>query len=157
MWNWWRKRKISDGEIELNQYLTTQDPNPEGWGNTSFYDIIEVKTRRIVGRCDLRVGQSSTLYIGGNIGYSVYIPYRGNRYAAKACELLFDVARQEGMKQLIITCNPDNIASYRTCEICGCTLKEIVDVPVNHELYLQGDRQKCIFVKELIDTPDRNA
>jgi predicted acetyltransferase len=157
MWNWWRKKKITDGEIELNLTLTSKDPNPEGWGTTFLYDITEVKTKRTVGRCDLRVGDSHTLYIGGNIGYSIYIPYRGHHYAAKACDLLFGVAKQIGMTQVIITCNPDNIASYRTCEICGCIMKEIVDVPVNHELYLQGDRQKCIFVKELIETQDRNA
>jgi predicted acetyltransferase len=157
MFNWWRKKKITDGEIELHLFLTTKDPNPEGWGTTFSYDIIEIKSKRTIGRCDLRIGNSHTLYIGGNIGYSVYIPYRGNRYAAKACTLLFDVARQLGMTQLIITCNPDNIASYRTCEICGCALREIVDVPHEHELYLQGDRQKCIFVKELIEVQDRIA
>lgn len=157
MWNWWRKKKITDGEIELNLTLTSKDSNPEGWGTTFLYDISEVKTKRIVGRCDLRVGHSDTLYIGGNIGYSIYIPYRGHHYAAKACVLLFGAARQLGMSEVIITCNPDNLASYRTCEISGCKMKEIVDVPVNHELYLQGDRQKCIFVKQLIETQDRNA
>jgi predicted acetyltransferase len=157
MWNWLRKKKITDGEIELNLYLTTKDPNPDGWGTTFSYDIVDVKTRNTVGRCDLRIGDSWTLYIGGNIGYTVYIPHRGHRYAAKATMLLFEEAKKHGMTRLIITCNPDNVPSYRTCEICGCTLKEIVDVPATHELYRQGDRQKCIFVKELTDTPDRNA
>lgn len=157
MWNWWRKKKITDGEIELHLCMSSKDSNPDGWGNTFQYDIMEVRTKRSVGRCDLRIGNSKTLYIGGNIGYTIYIPYRGHRYAAKACQLLFEVARNAGMTELIITCNPDNIASYRTCEICGCKLKEIVDVPLDHELYLQGDRQKCIFVKDLYETQDRNA
>lgn len=154
MWKWFRKKRITDGEIELILSGTSKDPDPEGWGNTFLYDILELKTGKIIGRCDLRLGNTKTLYIGGNIGYTVYVPYRGNHTAAKACILLFDVARGFGVKQLIITCNPDNIASYRTCELAGCTLKEIVPVPQDHELYLQGDREKAIFIKNLVESTD---
>jgi RimJ/RimL family protein N-acetyltransferase len=49
------------------------------------------------------------------------------------------------MDKLIITCNPDNIASRRTCEKAGLKLKEIVDLPNYNEMYLEGERHKCIY------------
>lgn len=149
MFNWLRKKRITDGEIELVLAARSKDPDPDGWGSAFVYDILELASGKIIGRCDLRLGETPTLYIGGNIGYTVYVPYRGNHTAAKACMLLFEVARGMGLKRLIITCNPDNIASYKTCQRCGCVLKEIVPVPVNHELYAQGDREKAIFIKDL--------
>lgn len=46
------------------------------------------------------------------------------------------------MSELWITCNPDNRASRRTCELAGAALMEIVDLPSNSDMYLEGDRQK---------------
>jgi tagatose 1,6-diphosphate aldolase len=85
----------------------------------------------------------------GNIGYGVYPPARGHHYAERACRLLLRLARAHGMKRLWITCNPDNIASKRTCERLGCTLGGIVTVPTGHPLYLRGDREKCRYWLDL--------
>jgi predicted acetyltransferase len=95
------------------------------------------------------LGETSTLDLAGHIGYAVYLPYRGHHYAAKACVLLFQEAKRFGMQRLIITCNTDNVASYRTCELAGCTFIKTEIVPKDHELYLQGDREKAIFIKTL--------
>jgi len=151
MFNLFMKNRLNDGEIELVQYGKHKDSEPDGWGNSLLYDIVELATGKIVGRCDLRMGTGRTLYYAGNIGYSVYMPYRGHHYAAKACILMYGEARKRKMKEIIITCNPDNLSSYRTCELAGCKLKEIVDVPKDHDLYFQGDRQKAIFIKNLTE------
>jgi tagatose 1,6-diphosphate aldolase len=81
----------------------------------------------------------------GHIGYGINERYRSNRYAAKACNLIKPVAIDHGFKTLWITCNPDNHPSRRTCEILGCELVEIVDLPVDTAMYRQGDRQKCRY------------
>jgi tagatose 1,6-diphosphate aldolase len=105
---------------------------------------------RIGGGITLRVGSTHELEMyAGNIGYGVYPPARGHHYAERACRLLLRLARAHGMKRLWITCNPDNIASKRTCERLGCTLGGIVTVPTGHPLYLRGDREKCRYWLDL--------
>ena len=47
-----------------------------------------------MGRCALRIGYNDSLYYVGHIGYSVYEKYRGHHYAAKACKLLFLLAKK---------------------------------------------------------------
>ena len=49
------------------------------------------------------------------------------------------------MKELIITCNPDNEASYKTLKKLNGDLVDIAQIPYDHELYEKGDRFKCIF------------
>ena len=140
---------LDDGEIKLKYVSKYKDNDPEGWGLSQVYDVIVNDSNRIVGRCDLRLGQTKTIELAGHIGYTIYMPYRGHHYAAKACQLLFKQASFLKMKELIITCNTDNIASYRTCELAGCEFIETKIVPRDHVLYAQGDREKAIFVKRL--------
>lgn len=98
-----------------------------------------------MGGCDLRIGHNENLYYGGNIGYHIFPPYRGHHYAAGACRLLFGLAKRYGMEYVIITCNPDNLPSRRTCEALGGILEDIVDLPPDNDMYLRGERRKCIF------------
>jgi predicted acetyltransferase len=147
--NLFRKIEFTDLEIKIKLVNQHIDTDPNGWGHSYIFDIYELQSGKIVGRCDLRKGESETLRLAGHIGYTIYVPYRGHHYAAKACLLLFEFAKTLDMKEVIITCNTDNIASYKTCEYAGCRyLKEEV-VPFEHELYAQGDRIKAIFVKTL--------
>lgn len=55
------------------------------------------------------------------------------------------VAIAHGMDKIIITCNPDNIASRRTCEKAGLVLNEIVKLPEHNDMYQEGERHKCIY------------
>jgi len=99
-----------------------------------------------VGTATLRAGMNEYLEkYAGNIGYGVEWGHRGKHYAARTCHLLFQLARLHGMKQLWITCNPENVASRRTCEMVGGELVDIVDVPPIIDLYREGDRQKCRY------------
>ena len=54
-------------------------------------------------------------------------------------------AKKHQINPLWITCNPDNIASRRTCEIAGGKLVEIVELPSNNDQYHKGDRNKCRY------------
>lgn len=140
------KSKYSDGEIDLVEMYKVKGDEFNGFCPTVYYEIRLKEINKKVGRCDLRIGMDSELYYAGNIGYSVAKQYRGNRYAYKACRILFDIAKDKyKMDELIITCNPDNLASRRTCELLCGELVEIVDVPIGHWLRSQGDYQKCIY------------
>ena len=103
-----------------------------------------------MGDIDLRL--SSDHYIthyAGHIGYSVGRAYRGHHYAARACRLLLPLAKKHGLEPLWITCNPDNLASRKTCERLGATLVEIVSVPPGSDLYRRGEREKCRYRVDL--------
>ena len=101
------------------------------------------------GICDLRIGHNGRTYFGGNIGYEIYEPYRGHHYAAKACRLLFELARKHDLGYVLITCNPANIASRKTCERLGCQFLGEVDLPADHELRRDGRIRQCIFRVDL--------
>ena len=98
-----------------------------------------------IGRCDLRIGHNERLYIGGNIGYAIDEAHRGHRYAAKACGLLLRQARKHGLEYVIITCDPDNIASSRTCGLAGGQYLETAEVPVWHNMYEEGKRRVMVY------------
>ncbi len=59
--------------------------------------------------------------------------------------MLFPLARCCGFEQVWITCDPNNYASRRTCERLGAELVEIIDLPEDNEMYLDGERQKCRY------------
>jgi tagatose 1,6-diphosphate aldolase len=100
----------------------------------------------MAGSISLRIGNTPAIELYfGHIGYHVYPPARGRHYAARACRLLFPLARAHGYRTLWITCNPDNTASRRTCEHLGGRLVEILPVPKDNALYSQGDREKCRY------------
>lgn len=102
-------------------------------------------SNQTIGTIDLRIGSTALTYYGGHIGYAIDKNFRGNRYALKACELIKEVALAHGIGELIITCNPDNIASNKTCIKLGAEFIEMADIPDGSPMYLEGERQKCIY------------
>ena len=98
-------------------------------------------TRPIVpfaGTLSLRIGHDADLLRHwGHVGYGVFPPARGWRYAERGVRLVMPLAKRHGLRELWITTNPDNLASRRTCERLGATLAETVDVPADHPLWLK--------------------
>lgn len=135
---------LEDEEIYLDLVKTTSTDPDKNW-LPAYYFTIRLKSGEKIGYCDLRIGYNQNVYYGGNIGYGVHTNFRGHHYAGKACRLLFLLAKKHGMDYLIITCDPDNIASRRTCEYVGGILQEIVDLPEENDMYQEGARQKCIY------------
>ena len=106
----------------------------------------QTKTTEKLGRISFRVANTEDIVLyAGHFGYDVVEKYRGHRYAARSCQLLFPLAIKHRVNPLWITCNPDNHASRRTCEIAGGKLIEIVDLPPDNDQYLDGERQKCRY------------
>ena len=139
---------LENGEIKLclRRTADVSDENREkGWLPAYYFAICD-KSGREMGVCDLRIGHNEKVYYGGNIGYSVHEEYRGHHYAAKACLLLFELAKKHDMGYVIITCNPDNYASAKTCEYAGCRLIEIVELPEDNDMRVEdGATEKCIY------------
>ncbi|MBN2002344.1 MAG: GNAT family N-acetyltransferase [Anaerolineae bacterium] len=98
------------------------------------------------GAIHLRVGGARHIVMyAGHIAYHVTPEYRGHHYASRACRLLLPLARLHGLNPLWITCNPDNFASRRTCELAGAQFVEIVYLPEDTDMYQEGERQKCRY------------
>lgn len=115
-----------------------------------LFEIQLVKTQAAIGEIDLRIGDTHYLRMyAGQIGYHIDEPFRGQRYAARACLLIRQVALSYSMENLWITCNPENKASRRTCERIGARLVEEVRVPWATELFWRGDRRKCRYLWDL--------
>lgn len=136
---------LTDGDIDLRISKKAEPNQEKGYVPAYIFKITMHGKEEPVGAVDLRVGSNSNTHYGGNIGYAIDKQYRGNGYAAKACKIVRQVAQAHGMQRLIITCNPDNIASRKTCENVGAELIEIVDLPPDNEMYKLGARQKCRY------------
>ena len=101
-----------------------------------FVSVDNTYTGEEMGNIDLRVGLTEKLrMLGGHIGYEVYEPYRGRRYATRSCRLLLPFARQLGINPVVITCDPQNIASVRTIEALGAKLVKTHDVEIESGVF----------------------
>lgn len=120
--------------------------NPDrNWVPAYHFHICDLRGN-IMGTCVLRLGCTDGLYYGGHIGYRVYEEFRGHHYAAKACALLFSLAKQHRLRFLYITCNPENYASRKTCEYLGGEFFGIVELPEDNDMRVnKGETHKCIF------------
>lgn len=137
---------LHDGELSL--VLADTESLDVFSGRVPAYRF-EMRLRGIrgsVGSISLRLANTPHIvnYLG-HIGYSVEPAHRGHRLAARSCRLLLPLAQQHGLNPLWITCNPDNWASRRTCELIGAKLIEIVDIPADNPIYLRGERHKCRY------------
>ena len=136
-------------EIYLSLERTAPADPERGWVPAYYFGICNQAGERM-GEIDLRIGHVDNTFYGGNIGYRVEPEFRGHHYAAKAVNLLFDLARRHELEYLIITCNPDNAASYRTCELAGGKLLGIYELPEDNDMRVEeGETHKCIFRFEL--------
>ncbi|WP_426348601.1 GNAT family N-acetyltransferase [Alloiococcus sp. CFN-8] len=140
---------LKNEEIYLSLYKTADENIAKGYVPAYYFKIVRRKDEVEVGVCDLRIGYNKNIEYGGNIGYVIYETFRGNHYASKACKLLLSLAKKHWMEEVIITCNPDNIASRKTCEHSGAKFIGIMDVPKNHELYKIGEKKKCKYIIRL--------
>jgi predicted acetyltransferase len=138
--------ELIDDDLEL--VLAHKSPADETRNLVPAYifDMRHVPSGERIGGISLRVGNTKHItHYAGHLGYGVNEAYRGHHYAARSCRLLLPLAKRHGINPVWITCNPDNWASRRTCELAGAVLAEIVDLPEHTDLYRNGERQKCRY------------
>lgn len=143
--NYKQIQTTTDGEIQLVCRRMLRAVPEKNYVANYIFDIKFYKGLFNIGKLHFKVGFNKSVYYSGHIGYRVYQEYRGNSYSAKACLLIKNIAKRLGFKNVLITNNPNNIASRRTCEKIGADLIRIVDIPQQHELYQSGERKTCIY------------
>lgn len=154
---------LVDGDLRLRLHGTLQGDARRGIVPEYIFDMVRAvepggpdgpggpdRPATVMGRLTLRIGHTEHIEkYAGHIGYSVDPPYRGRRLAARSCLLILPLARAHGINPLWITCNPENAASRRTCEIIGSTLVETVPIPPSDPLYRWDTKWKCRYRMDL--------
>jgi len=98
-----------------------------------------------VGHVNFRVGDTPhVLGSAGHIGFGVLEAFRGHGYARLACLALAPFVRVL-YPVVIITCDPDNVASRRTIERLGASFIGVVAVPPEDPQYQAGSRWKRLY------------
>ena len=137
---------FSDNEVYLSLYelIESADDNPI----TYRFNIKLILNNNIVGQCSFRVGDIDNRHIkyGGNIGYNVDEKFRGNKFSLKACKLLLYLAKLHGMKNVYITCDPENFASRRICELLGAKFETLLILPEDDYNFIHNNRtHHCVY------------
>jgi tagatose 1,6-diphosphate aldolase len=135
---------LSDEELTL--VLASLSPHQFHQVPTYHFTMVHANTGEEMGRINLRTETNRMIELyAGHIGYRVHRSHRGHRYAARSVSLLLPLARRLAIDPLWITCDPENLASRRSCELAGAELVEIVDLPPDYGGYELGQRQKCRY------------
>ncbi len=114
---------------------------------TILFDVYVKSMDRVVGRVEYRFESDYEVKFYGNVGYVIYPPYRGNNYAYLGTKLMLEkiAIRHPEINQVVITCNPDNIASKKTIEKLDATYLGRIKVDRHHELYRLGEKEKEVY------------
>jgi predicted acetyltransferase len=142
--------RLVDRDLELVLYERYWGDPAKGKVPAYRFLMTRVRDGEELGSVELRVGNTDDLVLyAGHIGYAVDLFRRGHHYAARSVRLLLPLAARHGLETIWITCNPDNLASRRTCELAGATLVEIVDLPPGSDMRRHGETQKCRYRLDL--------
>jgi predicted acetyltransferase len=138
-------------DSELTLVLQSFAPHQAHRVPTYHFAMIHAATGEPMGRINLRIETTTSIELyAGHVGYAVHAEHRGHRYASRSVALLLPLARQFGIDPLWITCDPENAASRRSCELAGAEFVEIVDLPQEYIGYAHGQRQKCRYRLSLL-------
>ena len=132
LYHLFRRPEYSDGIIDL---IPVREPPPSrelGFGHERVWRIAQHGKGKEIGRISYRDGESPGVYFYGHIGYHIDPPWRGHHYASRACQLIREEILRSGKSSAVITCDPDNEPSRKTCEALGCRWES--EVPVDPEL-----------------------
>lgn len=102
---------------------------PEGFVPSTF--LFAFVGTRIVGRVSIRHTLNAFLErVGGHIGYVVVPEFRRRGYATEILRQSLRIAHgQLGISRVLVTCDDDNVGSYKTIEKNGGVLENILSEP----------------------------
>ena len=142
--------ELADGDLKL--VVARNVPADPVKGHVPAYEF-EMRSHpggTVMGNLRFRVGDADTvLKYPCHVGYDVKPEFRGHHYASRSVRLILPFARAHGLTKLWISCDPDNVASRKTCERAGARLCAISDVPKDHEMYGKGIHTICRYYIDL--------
>lgn len=106
----------------------TSLPPEDGKVHNDLYWIVD--EGEVVGFASFRHELNDWLrQFGGHIGYSVRASRRREGYAAAGLRLAMERARELGLDRVMLTCDDDNVGSFRTIEGAGGILQDRIEGP----------------------------
>jgi predicted acetyltransferase len=81
---------------------------------------------QLVGRASIRFELNDYLvFRGGHIGYDVLSAFRRRGFATAILRQSIDIARNEGVTDVLVTCDDSNVGSAKVIERCGGVIEKI--------------------------------
>ena len=132
---------LSFGDVRLRfVHVVPGDPS-KGFVPAYHFRILNLGDSD-VGHVNFRVGNTEHVHVcAGHIGFEILEEFRGHGYAGHACRAIAPFVRSV-YRSVIVTCDPDNIASIKTIERLGARFIDEVPVPPHEPAYLRGSRMK---------------
>lgn len=122
---------------------------------TPYHLFAIMQDRERVGTLTFREGTDDEHYYDGHIGYHIDEAYRGHHYAYQACLSLKPFLLAQGLDHVILTCDPDNVASVKTIERLGATYLETRAIPQRlRRVFTPDEHEKRIYRWEVKDEAD---
>ncbi|MBO6047937.1 MAG: GNAT family N-acetyltransferase [Erysipelotrichaceae bacterium] len=117
---------------------------------TPYYIYLIMVNGNEVGRLTFRTGSDEEHYFDGHIGYGIEKSYRGHHFAYQACLALKPLIREQGYDHVLLTCDPDNLASKKTIERLGAKLIDQREVPSSmRHVFGKDETVKLIYSWEV--------
>jgi len=123
------ERTIDDFHKYLQDcYRLEHDDLPEGWLKAIVFWLIDEKDN-IIGTCRLRPEPAGRfLQVGGHIGYDIKPSARRLGYGTEILRLTLLEAAKINLSKVLVTCDDDNIGSWKIIEAnAGILENKIID------------------------------
>ena len=114
------------------------------------YYIIDNNTNETIGEVMIyQTDNEDEFLYCGNVGIEIYEKYRYKGYASKAFELAKTALSNLGFTKVILTCEKDNVPSYKAMEKVGARYVDEMHVPENNFAYEDGLREIKVYEYDL--------
>ena len=147
--------EYSDGVIDLIPVHITPPDRELGFGHEQVWRITLHNEKEEIGQISYRDGESRYVYYYGHIGYHIDRPYRGHHYAWRACRLIEPEITLSGKTSVVITCDPDNLPSRKTCQRLGCLFERVAEVPGDIYRKYEINHTKCRYIWHVVPEEER--
>lgn len=124
----WAEGESFAAYVQRQERWAQGEDLPLGFVPSGFY--VGIVDGEVVGRVSIRFQLNEVLAkVGGHIGYGVRPTQRRKGYATQMLRLSLPIARRHGIERVLLTCNLDNVGSWKVIERCGGVFESIADYP----------------------------
>jgi len=124
----------------LEEVIAKETRSIRGRVLATTYFLYRYEDKKIIGSAQLRHSLTDELkQHGGHIGYSISPLERRKGYAKQLLSLVLDEGRKIGLSEILLTCEANNVGSYKTMISCGGVL-------LDHNMF-DGIEQKRFSIK----------
>jgi len=122
-----RKGRALDQVLQQWNIDETEEAYKKGWVPATIYFLV-TQRKSVIGSLHFRHELNEKLLLnGGHIGYGIRPSERKKGYATKMLGMFLATIDKKKYEKVLITCDEDNVGSYKTIENCGGALWGIIE------------------------------